>query len=78
MSTIILWVVVLGAIAGIIYGLMKTGKVKDVNNNNIPDVIEEKVENIKAKVKKAKAIVEKVENAVAKVKKPATKKVTKK
>ena len=85
MSTFVLVVVTLAVVGGITYLLMKKGKIADVNNNNIPDAIEEKVEEVKVVVKKAKAKVEKVKTAVAevkkvadKVKKPATKKTTKK
>jgi hypothetical protein len=85
MSTFVLVVVTLAVAGGITYLLMKKGKIKDANNNNIPDAIEEKVEEVKVVVKKAKAKVEKVKTAVAevkkvadKVKKPATKKTTKK
>jgi beta-lactam-binding protein with PASTA domain len=85
MSTILLVVVALAVVSGITYFLMKKGKIADANNNNIPDAIEEKIEEAKVVVKKAKAKVEKVksivaeaEAVVAKVKKPATKKVAKK
>jgi hypothetical protein len=85
MSTFVLVVVVLAVASGITYFLMKKGKIADANNNNIPDAIEEKVEEVKvvvkkakAKVEKAKAIVAEAEAVVAKVKKPATKKVVKK
>jgi hypothetical protein len=85
MSTFVLVVVTLAVAGGITYLLMKKGKIKDANNNNIPDAIEEKVEEVKVVVKKAKAKVEKVKTAVAevkkvadKVKKPSTKKTTKK
>jgi hypothetical protein len=85
MSTILLVVVALAVVSGITYFLMKKGKIADANNNNIPDAIEEKVEEVKVVVKKAKAKAEKIK-AVAeevvkvaeKVKKPATKKTTKK
>jgi uncharacterized membrane protein len=51
MSTIVLLVIV-GAVAGAItYILMKKGTIADVNNNNVPDAIEEKVEEVKAVVK---------------------------
>jgi hypothetical protein len=78
--------VVAVAVAGAVtYILMKKGTITDANNNNIPDAIEEKIEEAKVVVKKAKAKVEKVKTAVAevkkvadKVKKPATKKTTKK
>ena len=85
MSTLVLVVVALAVAGGITFLLMKKGKIQDENNNNIPDAIEEKVEEVKVVVKKAKAKVEKVKTAVAevskvaeKVKKPATKKATKK
>ena len=78
-------VVLVFAVAGIAtFIAMKTGKVKDANNNNIPDAIEEKVEEVKEVVKKtaakAKKVAEVAEKVVAevKVKKPAAKKTTKK
>ena len=81
MSTLVLVVVTLAVAGAITYILMKKGTIADANNNNIPDAIEEKVEEVKVVVKKAKAKAEKVKNAVAevakvaeKVKKPATKK----
>jgi hypothetical protein len=85
MSTLVLAVVTLAVAGGITFLLMKKGKIQDANNNNIPDAIEEKVEEVKVVVKKAKVKAEKVKAAVAevakvaeKVKKPATKKTTKK
>ena len=85
MSTLVLVVVTLAVAGAITYILMKKGTIADANNNNIPDAIEEKIEEAKVVVKKAKAKVEKVKTAVAevkkvadKVKKPAAKKSTKK
>jgi hypothetical protein len=78
MSTLVLVVITLAVAGAITYILMKKGTIADANNNNIPDAIEEKVEEVKVVVKKAKAKVEQVKTAVAKVKKPATKKTTKK
>jgi hypothetical protein len=85
MSTFVLLVGAVAAAGALTYILMKKGTIADENNNNIPDAIEEKVEEVKVVVKKAKAKVEKVKTAVAevkkvadKVKKPATKKTTKK
>jgi hypothetical protein len=85
MSTFVLLVVAVAVAGAITYILMKKGTITDANNNNIPDAIEEKIEEAKVVVKKAKAKVEKVKTAVAevkkvadKVKKPATKKTTKK
>ena len=85
MSTFVLFVIAVAVAGAVTYILMKKGTIADANNNNIPDAIEEKVEEVKVVVKKAKAKVEKVKTAVAevkkvadKVKKPATKKTTKK
>ena len=84
MSTFVLLVVAVAVAGAVTYILMKKGTIADANNNNIPDAIEEKIEEVKVVVKKAKAKVEKVKTAVAevkkvadKVKKPATKKATK-
>jgi len=84
MSTFAMVVVVLAVAGGITYFLMKKGKIQDANNNNIPDAVEEKVEEVKevvkktaAKAKKVKEVAEKVV-AEVKVKKPAAKKTTKK
>lgn len=84
MSTFVLVVVTLAVVGGITYLLMRKGTIADTNNNNIPDVIEEKVEEVKvevkkakAKVQKAKAVVEEVVKVVEKTKKPTTKKTTK-
>ena len=85
MSTLVLLVVAVAVAGAVTYILMKKGRITDANNNNIPDAIEEKIEEAKVVVKKAKAKVEKVKTAVAevkkvadKVKKSATKKTTKK
>jgi hypothetical protein len=85
MSTFVLAVIAVAVAGAVTYILMKKGTIADANNNNIPDAIEEKVEEAKVVVKKVKAKVEQVKTAVAevkkvadKVKKPATKKTTKK
>jgi len=59
MSTfaIVVLVIAIGAVATFI--AMKSGKVADANNNNIPDVIEEKVAEVKETAKKVKAVAEK-------------------
>jgi len=67
--TIVL-ILVIAAIA--VFVAMKTGKVKDANNNNIPDALEEKVAEVKEEVKEV------VTKAKEVVKKPAAKKTTKK
>jgi hypothetical protein len=90
MSTFAFVVILLAVAGGVTYLLMKKGKIQDLNNNNIPDVIEDKVaevketatnlkNDVKAKTKKAKEIVKEVAKVVktdAKPKKPATKKKT--
>lgn len=90
MSTFVIIVIALAVAGALTYLLMKKGKIQDLNNNNIPDVIEEKVaevketatnlkNDVKAKTKKAKEIVAEAAKVVktdAKAKKPATKKKT--
>lgn len=63
MSTfaIVVLVLAIGAIATFI--AMKTGKVADANNNNIPDAIENKVEEVKEVVADVKEVVAKVTKA---------------
>ena len=87
MNTIILVVVIL-AVAGLVaYKLKSKGVIKDENNNNIPDVIETKIEEVekavevvKTTAKKAKKVVAEVQAAAEEVakpkrgRKPATKK----
>jgi predicted GTPase len=51
--------VILIIVAVAVFVAMKTGKIKDANNNNIPDAIEEKVEAVKEAVEEVKEIVEK-------------------
>lgn len=62
---------ILAIAAGVTFLLMKSGKVKDENNNNIPDVLEVKVAEVKEVVEKAKKVAKKV------TKKPAKKKAAK-
>jgi hypothetical protein len=77
MSTIILVVVIL-AVAGFVgYTLTKKGVIKDENNNNIPDVIEEKinevekaVEVVKTTAKRAKKVAKEVTEVAEVVAKP--------
>ena len=59
MSTLVLVVVTLAVAGAITYILMKKGTIADANNNNIPDAIEEKIEEVKVVVKNVKAKVEK-------------------
>ena len=59
--------VILIIVALAVFVAMKTGKVKDANNNNIPDAIEKPLEEVKEVVKAT----------VAKVKAPKAPKVEK-
>jgi methyl-accepting chemotaxis protein len=72
MSTIAIVVIVLAVAGGVTYLLMKKGKIADANNNNIPDAIEEKVEEVKEVVKETKArakrVAEETKDVVAAVK----------
>ncbi len=77
MGTILIIVAVL-AIGGVFaYFGMKSGKIEDKNNNNIPDAIENKIEEVKevaVKVKKVAEKAQKVAKTVVVDKKPAAKK----
>ena len=72
-------IVVIAATA--LFVAMKIGKVKDANNNNIPDALEAKIEDVKEVVadvkEEVKEVVEKVKKAAPK-KKPAAKQSAKK
>ena len=61
--------VIILVLAAALFIAMKTGKVRDADGNNIPDVLEEKVAEVKE-------VVEKVKKATSK--KPEAKKTTKK
>ena len=87
MNTIILVVVILAVAGFVAYKLKSKGVIKDENNNNIPDVIETKIEEVekavevvKTTAKKAKKVVADVTAAAEEVakpkrgRKPATKK----
>ena len=77
MGTFLIIVAVLAIGGAFAYFGMKSGKIEDKNNNNIPDAVEEKVEDVKEVVEKAKKVVKKAEKAIAKtvvVEKKATKK----
>ena len=68
--------VILIIVAVAVFVAMKTGKVKDANNNNIPDAIEKPLEEVKEVVK---ATVAKVKASKApKVEKPVVKTSAKK
>ena len=70
MSTFAIVVLVL-AVAGIAtFIAMKTGKVKDANNNNIPDAIEKPIEAVKNAVAEVKEVVEKAKKSTPKQEAP--------
>ena len=70
MGTILIIVAVLAIGGAFAYFGMKSGKIEDKNNNNIPDAIENKIEEVKEVAVKVK----KVAKAVSSEKKPAVKK----
>ena len=51
--------VILIIVAVAVFVAMKTGKVKDANNNNIPDAIEKPIEAVKEAVAEVKEVVAK-------------------
>jgi cell division protein FtsL len=57
------FIIIVAVVAIAIFVAMKTGKVADTNNNNIPDAIETKVEEVKEVVADVKAAVAKVTKA---------------
>ena len=65
--------VIVLVLAAALFVAMKTGKVRDADGNNIPDVLEEKVAEVKEEVKE---VVEKVKKATSK--KPEVKQPVKK
>lgn len=74
MTTVLLILLGLGIAAGVVFFLMKSGKIEDKDNNNIPDVIEKKVEQVKEVVAEVKEVVAEVKEVAQKVAKPAAKK----
>ena len=69
MKTILIILLLLAIGAGVVYFLIKKGKIKDADGDFIPDVIEDKVEDIKddvkSTVKKVKARVKKVKAEIS-------------
>ena len=76
MSTILIIVGVVALIAAAIIVLQKTGKIKDADGDLIPDVIEEKVVEVKAVAKEVKTRAKRVAKETKEVVE-ATKKVVK-
>ncbi len=68
MTTLFLILLALLVAGGIAYLLMKSGKIEDANNNNIPDAIEEKIEDVKEVVEEVKEKVEVVKQRAKRVK----------
>jgi hypothetical protein len=74
--TVLLILIALVVAGAVTFFLMKTGKIEDKDGNNIPDVIEEKIEDVKEVVnvvkERAARVVEETKDVVE-----ATKKVVK-
>ena len=68
MNTIILVVVILAVAGFVAYKLKTKGVIKDENNNNIPDVIEAKIEDVEKAVEVVKTTAKKAKKVVAEVK----------
>ena len=62
-----IFIISLVVVLGSIFFLIKAGKIEDKDGNNIPDVIDEKVEKAKEVVKETKARVKRVKEEVADV-----------
>ena len=63
MQTILIIIGLLAIAAGVGYVLIKKGKIKDSGGDFIPDVVEDKVDEVKGKVqKKVKAVKTRVKN----------------
>ena len=60
-------VAILAVSVGVVYVLMKTGKIEDKDGNNIPDAVDNKVKETKARVKRVKEEVADVVDAVKEV-----------
>jgi len=80
MNTILIIVGVLAVAAGILIYLQKAGKIKDADGNLIPDVVEDKIDEVKevaTKVKaRAKKVVDESKNVIDSVKVTPKKKRT--
>jgi gas vesicle protein len=69
MKTILIILALAAVGAGVIYFLIKKGKIKDADGNFIPDVVEDKVDEVKEKVAKTtKAVKTRVKSVKSEVK----------
>ena len=67
MNTILIILVLLATGADVIFFLMKSGKIEDKDGNNIPDVIDEKVKEVKETVTEVKQRVKRVKEEASDV-----------
>ena len=67
MNTILIILTLLAAAAGVGFFLMKTGKIEDKDGNNIPDVIDNKVKEVKETVTEVKQRVKRVKEEASDV-----------
>jgi hypothetical protein len=67
MTTLLLILLALAVVGAVIFFLMKTGKIEDKDGNNIPDVIDTKIEEVKETVNEVKVKVKRVKEEAADV-----------
>lgn len=67
MTTLLLILLALAVVGAVTFFLMKTGKIEDKDGNNIPDVIDTKIEEVKETVKEVKVKVKRVKEEAADV-----------
>ena len=67
MMTVFLILIVLVIAGAVTFFLMKKGKIEDKNGNNIPDVIDTKIEEVKETVKEVKVKVKRVKEEASDV-----------
>ena len=71
---LLLYILIAAAIiaAGVIFALTKLGKIADVDGNGIPDVVEEKIEDVKYRAQRIKEevgdVIEASKEVVAQIK----------